>query len=59
MLIALSGTLFLAAFSVIPLAGASSPENIVVDAALTISMPVLAVLLALAVPASLGRRIGR
>lgn len=59
LLLAAAGALLVAAFSVIPLAGIAGPENPIVEAALGVSLPSLATLLALALPAGLGARLGR
>lgn len=58
-LVAFASALLVAGFSAIPLAGVSGPENAVVEAALTVSLPMLGTLLALAIPAGLGARLAR
>lgn len=58
-LVASAAALLMAGFSAIPLAGVSGPENAVLEAALSISLPMLGTLVALAIPAGLGARIGR
>src|SRR5690606_7462137 len=58
-LLGFAATLLVAGFSAIPLAGASGPENPVLDAALSVSLPMLGTLVALAIPAGLGAQIGR
>ncbi|MEW5962883.1 MAG: hypothetical protein AB1749_04915 [Pseudomonadota bacterium] len=58
-LLAFASTLLMAGFSVIPLAGVSGPENAVLEAALSVALPMLATLLALAIPTGLGARIHR
>lgn len=57
LLLTAAGLLLAGAFAVVPLAAVSAPENPIVGAALLVSLPLLASLLALAIPAGLGTRI--
>jgi hypothetical protein len=58
-LLAFASALLVTGFAAIPLAGVSGPENPVIETALSVSLPMLATLVALALPAGLGTRLGR